>query len=145
MRMLDVNVLIYAHREDAHPEHHRYLDWLTALATGHEPWALTPMVISGLVRIVTNKRFFTRPSTLAEVFAFTDALVERRSCRIVNPSTAHLPIFRELCDQVGASGKLVADAYHAAVAIEHGCVWVSTDADFSRFPDLRYEHPLAPR
>ncbi len=31
-----------------------------------------------------------------------------------------------------------------AVAIEHGCTLVSTDADFDRFPDLRWLHPLRP-
>jgi len=42
----------------------------------------------------------------------------------------------------GARGKLVADAQHAAVAIEHGCTMVSTDSDFDRFPGLRWRHPL---
>jgi predicted nucleic acid-binding protein len=44
-----------------------------------------------------------------------------------------------------ATGKLVADAYHAALAIEHGCEWVTADGDFSRFPGLRCRHPLQPR
>jgi predicted nucleic acid-binding protein len=29
-----------------------------------------------------------------------------------------------------------------AVAIEHGCEFVSTDRDFRRFPGLRWRHPL---
>jgi predicted nucleic acid-binding protein len=33
----------------------------------------------------------------------------------------------------------VADAVHAAVAIENGCEWVTADTDFSRFvPPLRW-------
>ncbi len=43
-----------------------------------------------------------------------------------------------------ATGKLLADAQHAAVAIEHGCTLVTCDSDFSRFPRLRWHHPLAP-
>lgn len=144
MRMVDVNVLVYAHREDAHPEHPAYLAWLTSVATGPEPWAVTPLVLSGLVRVVTNRRVFPRPSTLDEVFAFVNALLERRATRVLNPGTAHLAIFENLCRQTSAAGKLVADAYHAAVAIEHGCTWVTTDGDFSRFPGLRCEHPLRP-
>ena len=142
MRMLDVNVLIYAHREDAHAEHERYRQWLTRVATGPEPWAVTPLVLSGLVRIVTNRRVFPRPSTLDEAFAFINALLRRRSCHLLNPGPRHFAIFEQLCRASDASAKLVADAYHAAVAIEHGCTWVSTDADFARFADLRYEHPL---
>jgi uncharacterized protein len=36
----------------------------------------------------------------------------------------------------------VADAYLAALAIEHGCEWISTDDDFARFPGLKRSHPL---
>ena len=41
-----------------------------------------------------------------------------------------------------ARGSIVADAQHAALAIEHGCEWISFDRDFSRFPGLRWRHPL---
>ncbi|MCM0640528.1 PIN domain-containing protein [Cellulomonas wangsupingiae] len=40
----------------------------------------------------------------------------------------------ELCRAADARGNLVADAQHAAVAIEHGATWVSQDRDFARFP-----------
>ena len=69
MRMPDVNVLIYAHRADAHAEHATFGRWLTELATAREPFALSPVVLSGVVRIVTNPRVFARPSTLDEVFS----------------------------------------------------------------------------
>jgi len=39
-------------------------------------------------------------------------------------------------------GNLVADAYFAALAIEHGCEWISTDHNFARFPGLKWSHPL---
>ncbi len=53
--------------------------------------------------------------------------------------TGHLP---RLCVEVGAKGNLVPDAYLAAMAIEAGCEWVTTDRDFSRFKGLRWRHPL---
>jgi predicted nucleic acid-binding protein len=28
------------------------------------------------------------------------------------------------------------------MAIESGCVWITTDRDFSRFSSLRWRHPL---
>ena len=142
MLLPDVNVLIYAHREDSTPEHDRYAAWLTRLATGPEPFALSVLVLSGVVRIVTNPRIFDRPSTLGEVFAFITELVDRPTARVVGPGPEHLAIFEHLCREAGAVGKLAADAQHAAVAIEHGCTLVSTDADFGRFPDLRWRHPL---
>ena len=39
-------------------------------------------------------------------------------------------------------GKLIPDAYLAALALEHGCEFISTDKDFRRFPGLRWRHPL---
>lgn len=144
MRMLDVNVLVYAHRADAHPEHLAFARWLIALATGAEAFALSTVALSGLVRIVTNSRLFRRPSRLDEVFLFIDELRRRPTARLLPPGPRHWTIFEDLCRKTEASGKLVADAYHAAVAMEHGCIWVTTDADFARFPGLRWEHPLKP-
>lgn len=145
MLILDVNVLIYAHREDATTEHPLYAEWLTALATGPEPFALSVLALSGVVRIVTNPRVFQRPSTLDEVFDFLGELIGRPTARIVGPGPDHHTIFESLCRQTNATGKLVADAQHAAVALEHGCTMVSTDSDFARFPTLRWVHPLKPR
>ena len=144
MLLPDVNVLIYAHVEDSTPDHAAYVRWVTGLATGPEPFALSVLVLSGFVRIVTNPRIFDPPSTLDRSFSFITSLMERPTARIVGPGPDHLGIFKRLCRESGAAGKLVADAQHAAVAVEHGCTLVSTDADFSRFPGLRWQHPLRP-
>jgi len=142
MFLPDVNVLIYAHRTDACDDHAAYAGWLTALATGYEPFALSSLALAGVVRIVTNPRIFRLPSTLDEVFAFLDELTVRPTARIVHPGPLHLEIFEDLCRRSNAAGKLAADAQHAAVAVEHGCTLVTTDADFDRFPGLRWRHPL---
>jgi toxin-antitoxin system PIN domain toxin len=144
MLLPDVNVLIYAHREDSTPEHPAYAAWLTDLATGDEPFALSVLALAGLVRIVTNPRVFRGPSTLDEVFEFTTELTSRPNARVVAPGPRHLQIFEDLCRKSGATAKLSADAQHAAVAIEHGCTLVTTDSDFDRFPSLRWRHPLRP-
>jgi len=142
MLLLDVNVLIYAHRTDSCEEHPAYAKWLTDLATGHEPFALSTLGLAGVARIVTNPRIFQKPSTLDEVFGFIGSLTERRNAHVVSPGPKHLGIFEDLCRKSGATSKLVADAQHAAVAIEHGCTFVTTDSDFDRFPGLRWLHPL---
>ncbi|MCY4581849.1 MAG: type II toxin-antitoxin system VapC family toxin [Chloroflexi bacterium] len=144
MLLPDVNVLIYAHVEDSTPDHAEYARWLTRLATGPEPFALSILVLASFVRIVTNPRIFDPPSILDQSFAFISSLVERPTARIVAPGPEHLDILERLCRESGATGKLVGDAQHAAVAIEHGCTMVSTDSDFSRFPTLRWHHPLRP-
>jgi len=142
MFLPDVNVLVYAHRRDATVDHDRYADWLTRMATGPEPFALSVLALSGVVRITTNPRVFRRPSSLGEVFAFIDELTARPTARTLVPGREHMSIFRHLCEAAQASGKLVAAAQHAALAIEHGCTLVTTDSDFDRFPGLRWQHPL---
>ncbi len=142
MLLPDVNVLIYAHFVDSTPEHPEYAAWLTRLATGPEPFALSVLVLAGFVRIATNPRIFDQPSTIDTAFEFVSSLLERPNARVVGPGPDHLAIFEKVCRDSGATGKLVADAQHAAVAIEHGCTVVSTDSDFSRFAGLRWQHPL---
>jgi toxin-antitoxin system PIN domain toxin len=144
MLLPDVNVLIYAHREDSTSDHSSYADWLTRLATGAEPFALSVLALAAVARIATNPRVFRPPSTLDDVFAFVGELIARPTARVVAPGPEHLAIFERLCRDAQASAKLVADAQHAAVAIEHGCTLVTTDSDFDRFPGLRWQHPLRP-
>ena len=142
MLLPDVNVLIYPHFEDYTPDHPGYADWMTRLAIGPEPFALSVLVLAGFVRIATNPRIFHHPSSDDTAFAFVSSLLDRPNARIVGPGPDHLTIFEQLCRDSAATGKLVADAQHAAVAIEHGCTMVSTDSDFSRSPGLRWLHPL---
>ena len=137
-------MLIYAHFEDIVAEQAEYASWLTRLATGSEPFALSVLVLSGFVRIATNPRLFDPPSTLENAFAFVSSLVERPTARIVGPGADHLEIFERLCRGAGATGKLVADAQDAAIAVEHGCTMVSTDSDFNRFAGVQWQHPLRP-
>jgi predicted nucleic acid-binding protein len=58
---------------------------------------------------------------------------------VLRPGPGHWRIFRQLCRQGGVRGNLVADAAHAALAIEHGCEWVTADSDYAHFaPPLRW-------
>ncbi len=41
-----------------------------------------------------------------------------------------------------AIAKLMPDAYLAALSIEHGCEFITTDKDFQGFPGLRWRNPL---
>lgn len=143
MFLPDVNVLIYAHRNDV-PEHPACAEWLSRVANGPEPFALSTLVLTAVVRIVTHPKAYSPPSTHDEVFGFLNGLTSRHNARLVAPGRRHLEIFEDLCRRSGATGKLVADAQHAAVAIEHGCTFVTADSDFKRFPGLRWRHPLRP-
>ena len=63
-------------------------------------------------------------------------------CVNVEPGPRHWEIFTGLCKAAGVKGTLVPDAYFAALAIESGCEWITADRGYSRFPGLRWRHPL---
>jgi hypothetical protein len=138
----DVNVLIYAFRRDT-ADHARYRRWLLKVSEAEENFAMSELVLSGLIRIVTNRRAFRQPSSLDEALAFAAVLLDRPNCVVVSPGVRHWGIFARLCRESGARGSLVPDAYFAALAIESGCDWITTDRDFARFKGLRWRHPLA--
>lgn len=142
MKLCDVNVLIYAHREDASTEHEAYASWLTEMATGPSAFGLSESVLSGFVRVVTNPRVFRHPTPLEKALRFCAALRDRPQAAILRPGERNWEIFQNLCRGLNARGKLIADAWHAALAIECGCEWISTDSDFARFPGLNWKHPL---
>lgn len=142
MLLPDVNVLVYAHRAEA-PEHARYATWLRDLAVGAEPFALSEFGASSFVRIVTNTKIWQAPTTTDDALDFIDRLRRRSNARLLTHGAGSWEIFSKLCKQARARGKLVADAYHAALAVEHGCEFVTADADFARFSGLRHRHPLA--
>jgi toxin-antitoxin system PIN domain toxin len=141
VKLLDVNVLIYAHRADAlgHREHRQ---WLDDLLQGNEPFGVSDLVLSGFLRIVTHTRVFDPPTPLPTGLAFVESLRSHPQCLTVMPSERHWAIFVDLCRKVQARGNLVPDAYFAALAIDAGCEWVSTDRDYARFPGLRWRHPF---
>jgi len=137
----DVNVLVYAFR-DAAPDHARYRAWLSATLRADEPVGLADAVLAGLIRVLTHPRVFSPPATLAAALACADSLRAHPLCAVVHPGPRHWDIFSRLCTTAGARGNLVPDAYLAALAIEHGCEFVTADRDFARFAGLRRRHPL---
>lgn len=147
MLMIDVNVLVYAHRGDERT-HQFYRQWLESLVRGPEPFALSVLTAVAFVRIVTNSRIFTDATSPSLAIAVIEHLLEQPSCRLLVPGDRHWRLCADLISSAGSKGKHVADAQHAAVAMEYGCTWVTRDRDFGRFEPagLRWQllEPLAP-
>ena len=141
MVLLDVNVLIYAHREEV-PDHTECRSWLEDLIHGPQAYGIADLVLSSFLRIVTHTRIFDPPSPLDTALTFADQIRDRPNRVAIEPGARHWEIFTRLCRDVKCRGNLVPDAYLAALAIESGSEWITTDRDFSRFPDLRWRHPL---
>lgn len=140
MVLLDVNILIYAHREDA-PDHAKYLHWLEQLINSNETFGISELVLSGVVRIVTHPRIFNPPSSLEDALEYVNTIRSQPNCVVIAPGKYHWNIFDQLCREANVKGNLIPDACHAALALEAGCEWITTDRDFSRFPKLRWRKP----
>jgi toxin-antitoxin system PIN domain toxin len=141
VRAVDVNVLVYAHRVDSH-RHREYQRWLEDARRGDEPLGLSDVVLSGFIRVVTHPRVFQEPSTLEMSLRFVDLLKSSPSATPLSPGDRHWRLFSTLCQQAGARGNQIPDAFLAALALEAGATWVTTDRGFARFPGLTWAHPL---
>jgi toxin-antitoxin system PIN domain toxin len=142
MILPDVNVLVYAHREDS-ARHADYLNWLHGILNSDTAFGISDLVLSGFLRVVTHPRVFGDPTPLDLAMQFADSLRNHPNAVTLAPGERHWNIFHRLCREVNARGNLIADAYLAALAIESGAEWITTDRDYARFSGLRWKHPLS--
>lgn len=141
MLLADVNPFVYAHRPES-AGHEEYREWLEGALRGPEPFGVSEAVLAGFLRIVTNHRVYMEPTPPDVALRFCSAVVEAPAALRVRPGVDHWPIFVDLCQQAGARANTIPDAFHAALAIEHGATWLTTDRGFARFPGLRWRLPL---
>ena len=141
MILPDVNVLLYAFHADS-KDHVRYRTWLEGVIGGPSAYGISPQVLSGVIRVATHPRIYSRPSPLKEALSFAEAVQDQPNCQLVTPGPRHWSIFSKLCERSAVTGNLVQDAWLAALAIESGCDWISTDRDFARFEGLHWRPPF---
>jgi toxin-antitoxin system PIN domain toxin len=141
MVLIDVNVLVYAFREDA-PNHAAFRHWLEDLITSEGPFGLSELALSGFLRIVTHPRIFDPPTPLEQAVEFVEALRSQPNCVVISPGDRHWTIFVRLCRDADARGNLIPDAYLAATAIESDSELISADRDFNRFSGLIWRLPF---
>lgn len=138
MIVVDANVLLYAHHRGSHL-HRESKSWLEAALSGTETIGFAWSVVSAFLRIATNPRAFSRPLTLADAVKIVDSWFTSAAAISLSPGPGHWRIFRDLVVSGKAAGNLVMDAHLAALTIEHGGVLLSSDRDFARFPDLKFQ------
>lgn len=141
MLIADVNIFLYAFRKES-PAHHDHRQWLTDALGGAEPFGVSDVVLSGFLRIVTNHRVYVEPTPPERALEFCTAVLGAPAAVAVRTGTAHWDIFSGLVKSVGARANRIPDAWLAALAIEHGATWITTDAGFATFPGLRWRKPV---
>ena len=141
MILVDANILIYAKVQDF-DQHPRAKSWLEARLGEPGKVGLPWSVLLAFVRITTNPRIFDRPMAISAAWAQVEEWIELPEVWIPLPTNRHAEVLGKLLSVSGSKSNIVPDAHLAALAIEHGLTMCSSDGDFARFSDLRYENPL---
>ena len=143
MILPDVNVIVCAYKREE--EHHaRYADWLNGVAAGTETLALVDIVLTGFLRIVTNRRIYADPAPLSEALSFVAALRAAGPGRAVHATAAAWEQFAAFAESDRLlRGNLVPDAWLAAIAVTSGARIATADAGFSRFAGLDWFDPAS--
>ncbi|MGH9408506.1 MAG: TA system VapC family ribonuclease toxin [Vicinamibacterales bacterium] len=142
MILVDANLLVYAANTVA-PEHARARAWLDARLNGTAPVGLPWPSLLAFVRLVTNPLVLSKPVAARDAWRQVREWLGREPAWIPAPGDEHAALLGAFLQLDWITSRLVPDAHLAALAIEHGLTCCSTDADFSRFPGLKWENPLA--
>jgi toxin-antitoxin system PIN domain toxin len=141
VKLLDLNLLLYAHHSGAN-EHARALSWLTRLLEGHEGIGFSWMTLLGFLRLATTPKILADPYQLHEAIDIVTDWLTRDNVSVISPTDRHWEILSSLLPKNRVRGSLITDAHLAALAIEHGATLCTNDRDFLRFPGLKLEFPL---
>ncbi|MFG3440337.1 type II toxin-antitoxin system VapC family toxin [Nonomuraea sp. NPDC047897] len=141
MLLADINVLVNAFRPEA-ADRDRCRAVVEQMVNGDASYAVSDFVVNGFVRTVTNRRIYLDPDPLDRALEFAQAYRGQPHAVVITGTDRHWEIFTRLCRKADVTGNLVPDAYLAALAIEHGCEFVTCDRDFARFEGLRWRSPL---
>jgi len=142
--LVDANLLVYA-ANTAAPEHGQSRAWLDARLNATAPVGFPWPSLLAFVRLVSNPAVLSKPVSTARAWGQVNEWLSCDAAWIPAPSDAHAALVGRFLQLEWMTSRLVPDAHLAALAIEHGVVCCSTDADFTRFPGLKWENPLAAR
>ena len=137
----DVNLLIYAYNRDA-PHHADAKAWWEELLSSSDPVGLPWATALGFIRLMTHRSVLVTPLPAKDTIAHVRSWHMRPNVSVLEPGPRHLELLDRLFEALGTAAGLTTDAHLAALAIEHQCELCSNDADFARFPGLRWSNPL---
>jgi toxin-antitoxin system PIN domain toxin len=142
MILVDANLLVYAHVR-SFQQHESARAWLDAQLNGNSRVGLPWHSLLAFLRIVTNPRIFQMPESMSDAWKQVEAWLDCEVAWIPEPMERHRHVLGSLLGASGMQANLVPDAHLASLAIEHGLTLCSTDGDFARFQNLRWQNPLS--
>ncbi|MCC6416504.1 MAG: PIN domain-containing protein [Opitutaceae bacterium] len=144
MILPEANLLIYAHNA-LDPRHEAARRWWDERLAGPEGVDLAWVVLLAFIRLSAHPRVFHTPFGPAEALERVEVWLSLPHVAIFSPKASRFTTLNALLRQAGTAGNLTTDAHLAALAIDHNPVLHTTDADFARFPDLKWKNPLRRR
>ncbi len=140
MILPDVNVLVHAHNADS-AVHTPARHWWDECLLGPEGVGLAWAALLGFIRLTTNRKIVVHPLRIDDVMARIGSWLDLPHIHLAEPSHTHFGRLRTELERLGTAGNLTTDAHLAVLAMERGYVLYTTDADFARFPGLRWVNP----
>jgi toxin-antitoxin system PIN domain toxin len=140
--LLDANLLLYAVNKRT-AQHKAAAAWLTEQLNGPRRIGLPWQSLAAFLRISTHARAFERPLEPSVAWERITDWLAAPAAWIPEPGGEHARLLGQLVLEHEVRGNLVTDAQLAALALEHGLTVCSTDTDFARFTELRWQNPLA--
>lgn len=140
--LVDANILLFALNRGS-PSHRAAVAWLTRELNGPRRVGLPWQSLAAVLRIATHPRAFDHPLDPGVAWKRVTEWLDSPAAWVPEAGARHADILGDLIVRHHVRGNLVPDAQLAALAIEHGLIVISADTDFGRFPEVRWENPLA--
>lgn len=139
--LLDANLLLYAVHSGSE-RHEAAVAWLNEQLNGSRRVGFPWQSLAAFLRIATHPRAFADPLDSATAWARVEDWLSAPVAWVPQPGSEHARVLEQLLQRHRVQGNLVPDAMLAALALEHGLTVFSTDTDFARFPEVRWQDPL---
>ena len=142
MNCIDVNIVVNAFFVDQ-PSSPLARETLSHLRGSSHKCVLLPIVASGFLRVVTNRKLIQRAAPLDVAIEFLDALLSDGLIAVADAGPAYWKTFQGLLREHRPTHHDITDTQIAASAITLGATLYSFDRGFARFKALSWVDPAA--
>lgn len=141
MIAVDTNVLVHAHRTGSEASAAARAR-LAELAEGSAPWAIPVFCLGEFLRVMTHRRYFSNPHSVAEARRAVEDLVASPSVMVLRPGERFTARLLDAVVEGRAHGNRVFDAQIVALCREWSVARLLTyDRDFARWRGMKVETP----
>ena len=103
MISLDVNVLVYAFRQDS-VKHEECRDWLSKQIRNRNGLVLIDIVLVGFLRICTHSKIFREPSSISEATNFLTVMISNPNVTLTSSTPETWHTFSRILDKTNVQG-----------------------------------------